>query len=319
LTAAVQDQLSIDTLISQLKAIPAHSYFTLFKLNTTEDYSQSSYVFIENDEVTILCLKGKLVKINILTSKTIIVDIEPKEERVNFSCNRWHDKLVLFGGKSLIEEKLFNEVLIFDLTEQSYCLCESENPIQPRFGHSANIINNTLYIYSGFMDTGMLRDLWTLDLDKCLWEQIDTKGYILSNLISLHSTDVNGKICLACIVRENLQCKNTWLKVKLEKIYDRQGNFLVLIGEVGEMIRIKAENLMVFQEVCVMCNIGGRVGVLGISDGNFAAAVVACNGGQCKNLEVLRSEYMEAYNVGMKAAAFFYKGEVYVCVFNSVD
>eukprot|EP01133_Synstelium_polycarpum_P014028 gene14028-16535_t len=45
-----------------------------------------------------------------------------------------------------------------------------------RYGHSANIFENKMYIYGGYSKKGFLRDFYALDLDTETWSQIETEG-----------------------------------------------------------------------------------------------------------------------------------------------
>lgn len=102
------------------------------------------------------------------------------EYLVGATCCVWEDELYAYGG--LTPEGEF----VTTITRWSGRGQTTEVPAQPsdarlgippgRYGHTAVVVKDLLYVFGGQGQYGSLNDLWVFDFEACTWSLIDVVG-----------------------------------------------------------------------------------------------------------------------------------------------
>ena len=83
------------------------------------------------------------------------------------SLSSINGKLYLFGGSGP-SASCFNDLQIFDPKTNCWVqanICDNENVLKPRAGHSATVVNSKLYIVGGSCGSLYYKDYFVLDTD----------------------------------------------------------------------------------------------------------------------------------------------------------
>lgn len=105
--------------------------------------------------------------------------------RVNYSINYYLLKIIIFGGIKVDTMEPLNILDSFDITTYKWETIKTKGKSpDPRHSHNSFIINDILYILGGtnspdlFQNSGIMDDLFLLDLKTFCWTPIKTFGSI---------------------------------------------------------------------------------------------------------------------------------------------
>ncbi len=109
--------------------------------------------------------------------------------RTDHSLVEWNKKLIAFGGFDGAHR--WNDVFMFDIETEMWTKLSGEsnksiNKIEPspRFGHSAIVYEDKMWIYGGWDGKNTLDDLWCFDLINRTWCEIPYSSTIRPSSIS---------------------------------------------------------------------------------------------------------------------------------------
>eukprot|EP00668_Euglena_longa_P002889 GGOE01003381.1.p1 GENE.GGOE01003381.1~~GGOE01003381.1.p1 ORF type:complete len:466 (+),score=59.18 GGOE01003381.1:65-1462(+) len=87
-------------------------------------------------------------------------------------------RIVIFGGDNGREMK--NDLVLFDPATAIWMPIEiiTRNAPRPRRKHAAGIHGSCMYIFGGRASDRCLQDVWRLNLDTLMWQQVNIKGSV---------------------------------------------------------------------------------------------------------------------------------------------
>jgi hypothetical protein len=97
------------------------------------------------------------------------------------------DSMIIYGGQTDSSQTV-NTILEFSFIDNSWktitpetkkegllLVTKKELEIQERYGHTANVFNNSMYIFGGISSNKhLLNDLWEFNLKKLTWKRLET-------------------------------------------------------------------------------------------------------------------------------------------------
>jgi len=88
-------------------------------------------------------------------------------------------RLIVFGGGSVIPDREYlNDTweLNTETMDWKELKCQGEIPAG-RLGHTANLVNNKMYVFGGYDGESLRNELFVLDLETCQWTEVkDPEG-----------------------------------------------------------------------------------------------------------------------------------------------
>jgi hypothetical protein len=94
----------------------------------------------------------------------------------------YKNSIYVFGGYNEDTITTSNEFFEFNFILKQWNLITSKNSIRARMGHSSNVIDDKMYIFSGW-DNGGLTDLWFFDFEKLTWNEVKYKCLLDTNVL----------------------------------------------------------------------------------------------------------------------------------------
>eukprot|EP00227_Mantoniella_beaufortii_P007284 CAMPEP_0197585694 /NCGR_PEP_ID=MMETSP1326-20131121/7914_1 /TAXON_ID=1155430 /ORGANISM="Genus nov. species nov., Strain RCC2288" /LENGTH=351 /DNA_ID=CAMNT_0043150237 /DNA_START=141 /DNA_END=1193 /DNA_ORIENTATION=- len=99
---------------------------------------------------------------------------------VGATCIVWEDELYTYGGLAP-EGEFVTSISRWSgrgqCTDVQATAANAKVGIPPgRYGHSAVLVNDQLYVFGGQGQFGCLNDLWVFDFERCTWALIDVIG-----------------------------------------------------------------------------------------------------------------------------------------------
>ena len=169
----------------------------------------------------------------------------------------WGGKLIIFGGKKNVfgEDTSLNDFILFDPSCSKWKkLIPSSGSITERHSHTAQVHNDTLYIFGG-MNSHHTRynDLYSFNLDNLSLQKIDLSGCIPQACFSVSSVINQDKLILVGGISEN--SKNLVHSVNLNnfqsELIPHENNELAIFARhsccmVGNRLYVIAGGLLCF-------------------------------------------------------------------------
>ncbi|KAL0478687.1 hypothetical protein AKO1_008313 [Acrasis kona] len=113
---------------------------------------------------------------------TTVKDVYPAPRSRHTAVVCSNSRVILFGGGG--KNKIFDDLWILDVAKMEWYKPphESKHPNRPscRWGHTATVIGDKMYVFGGVFDSKMLNDLYELDTNTFEWRQITLPKYELS-------------------------------------------------------------------------------------------------------------------------------------------
>ncbi|WBW72398.1 cell end marker Tea3 [Schizosaccharomyces osmophilus] len=172
--------------------------------------------------------------------------------RHGYSLDTLDTNIFLFGG--IVNEEYSNDILVMNLqglpispksyfTDKENALRWSELPLQSssppgRCNHATTMIGNKLIVHGGKNKTGLLGDLWLLDLDTMSWTEIRPVGGFPCPREGHKFVPLGNKFYMYGgfdenqVIRNELWCfnldKQCWLRTKGPSIAEGNARFLTM-------------------------------------------------------------------------------------------
>ncbi|KAL9657266.1 hypothetical protein ABK040_011486 [Willaertia magna] len=98
-------------------------------------------------------------------------------------------KIIMFGGGG--KNRIFDDIWILDVNEMEWSQpSDSLGKPSARWGHSASIQGNIMYIFGGLYKSNMLNELYTMNLDTFVWTKIDIEYGAIPAPRAAHTSDL---------------------------------------------------------------------------------------------------------------------------------
>ena len=182
----------------------------------------NSCAFVDSQSILILSLDGFFVSWNLASNELKVESIPAKESRCKYSFCKMYDKILIYGGCSIDGAGIYDELLIFDISEKSWINFELDYSPEPRYRHNACIFHDFMIIYGGVGNKGWLRDMHAFDLNSLTWMQIKTCGFIPNPYISYKIYPIDRNLYLFGVFKKHSKLSNELLKINIK---DMIGSF----------------------------------------------------------------------------------------------
>ena len=110
-------------------------------------------------------------------------------------------KLYIYGGQDLEKNVFQPSFLVVEKAKKrcrEYVLKDVEEPVPVgRNGHTANLVNDKLFVFGGWSGFEMLRKVWTFDFVLRAWTFVETRGR--TPLLNMHVSEyIEWMKCILC-------------------------------------------------------------------------------------------------------------------------